>query len=715
MSKNILKKRMTVAWLAVALALVAPAAKADVLSDVLGGAYNAHTLRPAEMDSILNPAQKMTDESALSAPGRYRLEFENEVPIYRHSTEADCYLVDTKKGTRDRLCAERVLCAEISPNGKYVVYAKTDHNLYIYKLDFKSEVAITRDGIDPLYGDTTESCIFNGVSDWLYEEEFGITQMFWFSPDSKQVAFVRLDEQEVPTMMWQNYLAGPGAEGQYPTQESLRYPKAGCPNAKASVCVYDIYLKQVKTMQLPEREDGYVPRLMWDNSEVPQLVVAQLNRDQNELEVSVCDTRSTVAKRLYYEKQKDYYYDFQQLDEWQWLSDNRFLVVSEKSGWRQVFLYSKNGQELRQLTRDGKDITAVYGLDEKSGMLYYQAAPTPQTRQCYALNLKKGEETQLTQGDGWHSLTFRADMRQAIECYESVLVPNRYSLCRVEGAKLKVEKVLLDNAEVAEAWQQVGFPEKEWIEITTPHGDVLYGWVLRSPKTDAQGKSPVVMTQYSGPASQRVVNRWRKRFEYALAMEGYTVVCVDPRGTDGRGCDWRKQTYMELGKKEAEDQIALAAWVARQDWADAGRISMIGWSYGGFQVIRTMEEQGIRQRTINEAALIKKGVAIAPVTDWRLYDSAYTERYMRRPQVNEGGYKGADLKTMAGDLKGELLLVHGMADDNVHAQHSMQMADALVEAGVQFDMMIYPDDNHFLRKRNNYDHLHRLILRFLGR
>ena len=287
-------------------------------------------------------------------------------------------------------------------------------------------------------------------------------------------------------------------------------------------------------------------------------------------------------------------------------------------------------------------------------------------------------------------------------------------------------KVLLDNKEVLAAWKASGMPDKEYFQMQTERGDELQGWMIKPVDFSSQKKYPVVMMQYSGPGSQRVMQTWRKRFGHCLAAEGYVVVCVDGRGTNARGREWRNATYMQLGKKEAEDQISVARWLKTLPYVDADKIALMGWSYGGYQTLMCMSAQGalsLEDASLQNAAsgysleagnIWKCGVAIAPVTSWRLYDSAYTERYMRRPQVNEYGYEGADVANIADQLQGELLLVHGLADDNVHAQHAWLYVDALVQAGKLFEMQMYPDDNHFLRARKNYEHLHKRVLKFLN-
>jgi dipeptidyl-peptidase-4 len=367
-------------------------------------------------------------------------------------------------------------------------------------------------------------------------------------------------------------------------------------------------------------------------------------------------------------------------------------------------MYSVQGLEQKQLTTAEHDVTKIYGYDEKTQTLYYQAANTPLTRQAYALNVKKNILTPLTKGEGTHDLTFSKDWKRYIDCYQRVDMPQHYTLYEI--GKTGSGKVVLDNDSVLQEWQKTGLTNKEFFELKTERGDVLNAWMIKPVGFDAAKKYPVVMMQYSGPASQRVTDTWRKRFGHYLASQGYLVVCVDGRGTNARGREWRNATYMQLGVKEAEDQISAAKYLKTLPYVDGDRMALCGWSYGGYQTLMCMSRQA-------GEPVWQCGIAIAPVTSWRLYDSAYTERYMRRPQVNEFGYDNADVMQLAGDLTGNLLLVHGLADDNVHAQHSWLYVDALVQAGKQFEMQIYPDDNHFLRMGANYEHLHNRIMQFL--
>ena len=640
-----------------------------VLTGILSGEYKANTLSVAEQDSILG----------IEATGRYRLEKENEQQIFRHSEVADWFIIDTMRHTRKQLGAGLgfgpVRDAVLSPNGRYVAFAK-DNNLYIHKLDFGTEIAVTKD-------ENTD--IISGVADWLYEEEFGTTALFAWSPDSKMLAFVKLDETEVPTFSWDVY-----ADTQYPKAESLRYPKAGCANAKASVCVYDVATKGILTMQVnKENADVYFPRLKWYNENT--LFVVRVNRDQTKMEVFSCNAKSTVAYPWYREESKQYFVDYSLFDEWLWLSDGRMIVLNEQSGWRQAYLYGNDGIKIRALTPEGIDVTALYAFNEKSQTLYYQAAPTPATRQIYALNSKKGDITQLTKDEGMWSARFDKEANKAVFCYQSFETPNTYYLY----SKNKLE-LIEDNKEVREAWQANGLPEPQMLNINGLEA------MLLSP--NSLSSKPLIVMHYSGPASQRVLNRWRKRFEYALVEEGYAVLIVDTRGSDCKGRAWRNETYMQLGQKEAEDLIMAALEMAKRDDIDGEHMALMGWSYGGYETLFTMSTKGHP---------FKAGVAIAPVTDWKLYDSTYTERYMRRPQVNDRGYEAASLLNKAADLTGNVLIIHGTADDNVHVQHTMQYIHALVEADKQFEMQLYPDDNHFLRKGNNAAHMHNRILNFL--
>jgi len=694
--------RITFTLMAAALAVSSFAApKADVMYDILDGVYNTQTLTVHEQDSILGnlPVQ------------RYRLDYTDKQQIYRHSFMANYWIVDTQKNTRKPLSDAPVRDAVISPNGKYIAFVKADNNIYLHKLDFGTEVAVT----------ATNPTTWNGIADWLYEEEFAQTCLMQFSPDSKQLAFIRLNDKDVPETSWQMMLG----EG-HPQTVIQSYPRAGEHNAQASVQIYTISNKDTRQASLPEADDRYIPRIQWRSlpaqkkgeEPVQQLAILTLNRDQNAMEVFACNPASLVCTSLYEESSKDYYVDYSLFDDWQWLSDGRFIVLSEREGWKRAYMHAANGRQTADLSsglqifqssNNQGDITALYGYDEAAQTLYFQAAATPRERVCYALNYKKNTLTPVGQEHGWNSMYLSSDCKQAILAHESDQEPVAYTLW---SAKSGAGSVIKDNTNIQKQWQALGLPAKKYsqIPIATPQGEVNLEACIFYPRNfDASKKYPVVMLQYSGPASQRVTDRWRRRWDYGLADLGYVVVIADPRGTDAQGRAYRNFAYMQMGR-EADDQLAVAQWIADQAWSDNHRIYMAGWSYGGYEVLRCLCTQPLQA---DGTPLIAKGIAIAPVTDWRLYDSGYTERYMRRPQVNESGYNDADLTHLAAGLKGELLIVHGNADDNVHVQNTWRMVEALINADKDYRMLVYPDDNHFLRQGKHYQHLHRQLLNFL--
>lgn len=658
--------------------------RTGAVADTLFCLDKVRALRCAKPQSI--------DGYLLSPAGRYMLVYTNVKKVFRRSFTADYYICDMKRRELKALSDTMPLQSPVfSPDGKYIAFSR-DNNLYIHKLEFGTEVQVTTDGIP---GE-----VYNGTADWLYEEEFDMTYQYAFSPDSKQLAYLRIDDRQVPVFTWMNYLDAEGKPLTYPVMEHLRYPKAGETNPKASVCVYDTYYKSIKTMALPAAdEDCYLPRLRW-TTDANALAIFRLNRDQNDLRVYYANPKSTLATLMYTEHQDNGYIDFEQFDEWEWLSDNSFITVSMTDGYRHAWLYSATGQRQRCLTPGEYDVTAFYGYDEPTQTVFYQAAAKDATtRYLFSRNVKKGVITQYSDEAGTQSAVFSPGYAYFVETFSSASCPTQYRLYTRQG---KCLRVLESNEPLREKAASAGLPQKEFFTFTTERGTVLNGWMLR-PATS--GKHPVLVYNYSGPQSQSVLNRWKIDWEEYLALkEGIMVVCIDPRGTDARGEAFREETYMHLGKKEAEDLVSLGHWLARRDDVDARHMAIWGWSGGGYYTIRTLSEAGSPYCC---------GMAVAPVTDWRLYDSAYTERFMRRPQVNEDGYADASLIQMPTALSGRLLIVHGLADDNVHAQHTLLYTEALTAAGMQYEMQIYPDDNHFLRKRGNREHVYRRMLTFL--
>lgn len=632
---------------------------------------------------------------------RYALVYSNVQKIFRRSFTADYYIYDRRKHTITALSDTMPVSEPVfSPDGKYIAFSR-GCNLYIHKLDFHTEVAVTTDG--------KEGEIINGTPDWLYEEEFATTCLYAFSADSKQLAFVRLDERPVPTFSWNEYLSAPGQGFTYPVAQNLRYPRSGEKNAVASLVVYDTKYKSLKTMQISTlREDSYIPVIRWTNAtaenETGDVCAMVLNRDQNKLELYNCNPKTTLSTCVYREESKTFCVNYELAEQMIILSDNRFILLSEADGYAHAYLYSAVGSKLRQLTTGNYDVTALYGYDEATQTLYYQAADKdPMTRYVYALNVKKNQVTALTPEPGMHDATFSKGLTYYVSRDQSVTTPTHYALYDRTGKRVRE---LLRNDEVKARFEAANLPVKEFWTVPAADGTMLNGWMLKPKDFDASKKYPVLFYHYDGPSSQEVLNRWKIGWEEYLAAEcGYIVLCVDARGTDARGRAFREFTYRQIGVLEAKDQVAVANYVkANMPFVDGERMAIWGWSYGGYSTLMTLSEQG---------SPFCCGMAVAPVTDWRLYDSAYTERYMRRPQVNEDGYDRSSALGRVSQLQGDVLIVQGMADDNVHAQNVYLYVEALVQAGKQVDMMVYPDDNHFLRKRANHIHVYRTLTRYL--
>ena len=661
------------------------------------------TLREGKpVDTIFNVHNtKLTQINSISgfelSPGeRFLMLYTQREQIYRHSYLAEHYLYDIQRKELRRLSNLRERAVVFSPDSRYIAFAAEDNNLYIYKTDFHSLVLVTTDG--------ELRKIINGTPDWLYEEEFGTRVMFSFSPDSKMLAFVRFDESEVKMFDFQNFLTPDFSASPlplYPSSFTYKYPKAGEVNAHVSVCVYDTYYKSIKTMDL-DTKNAYIPRIKWTGAP-EQLAIFRLNRNQNKLEMFYANPKSTLCKNIYTEVD-DRYVDFMQIDEWQWMEDGAIIVVNETDGYRHLHLYDKNGLHKKLLTPGKWDVTAFYGVDAKTQTAYIQTADeTPAQRNLYALSLRNGKITSISKDKGTHRATFSPKMKYFIDNFSSTTIPTRVTLLENSGKQVRV---LHNNASLQTEWEALNLPKKEFIDFTTDQGTHLYGWIVK-PLNMQEGKQyPLLQVQYSGPNSQQVLDRWKIDWEYALAAEGYIVACVDGRGTGARGTEFRKCTYKKIGQLEVTDQLAAARYFATLPYVDGSRMAIWGWSFGGYMTLMCLSA---------DQPVFKAGIAVAPVSDWRLYNSAYTERYMRRPQENFSGYDAGSPLMRAEKLQGNLLLVHGTADDNVHVQNAYLYVHRLIEADKQFEMQIYPDENHFIHKGNSYKHLYQRMKLFLDK
>lgn len=605
--------------------------------------------------------------------------------IYRRSFTTDYYVYNIDRNELEPLSDKggKQQMAHFSPNGRMVAFAR-DNNMYIKKLDYGTEIAVTKDG--------ERNKVINGTPDWVYEEEFGLTCCFVWSCDSRLLAWVRFDESDVKEFSFDKY-AYP-----YDNSYTYKYPKAGDVNSSVSVHVYDVANRTTKKMDCGEGNEIYFPVMKWSNdSNVFALV--RMNRNQTELDLLAVNARSGVATTLVSEKEKECI-DYENYNCLTFLEDNSFVAISERDGWRHIYMYNQNGMMKKQLTKGEWEVTDFYRYDIKTGECWFQATKENTTeRHVYKMD-KKGKIACLDSRPGTHSAV--VTQKYVVEDFNNTVTPDIYTLY---SDKMKKVMVIEDNKETKAEFESYALPSKEFFTLTTAAGVALNAWIVKPADMKPGKKYPLVMVQYSGPGSQEVKNRYRCDWELYLAMQGYVVACVDPRGTGARGRAFRNESYKHLGEIETHDQIEAAKVLGKMEFIDASRIAIWGWSYGGFMALNCMIAGG--------ESVFKAGIAIAPVTDWRLYDSTYTERFMQTPQSNDNGYANTEIISKAGQVKGKLLLCHGTADDNVHIQHSMLFVENMVKAGVDFEMQIYPNKNHSILGNETRLHLYRRFNKFL--
>lgn len=614
---------------------------------------------------------------------------------YRRTFTADYYVYDVKR-------KEITLLSEngpqevplFSPDSRYIAYARKN-NLFIYKIDFGTEMPVTKDG--------EAGKIINGTPDWVYEEEFEATRHFAWSPDSKLLAFTKFNESQIPEFSFQLYKPTQANEeiNLYPGFLKFKYPKAGESNSKVQVCVYDDFNKTTRVMKISEpEEDFYVPRIKWTNSP-DQLAIYKLNRNQNRLEMYFADPRSTVAKLIFREQDKRYI-DYDNIDYMQFTTDNQFFfAVSERDGYRHIYQHRITGEIFKQITKGNWDVTDFYGYDEVKKVLYYQSTEvSPLQRDIYSMDLKL-KKTRLTDGKGTHNASFNSTFSLLTDNASSLTDPNSLNIRLSNGINIRN---LVSNNALKTDFEALNLPKKAFFSFKTTDNTLLNGWMLKPLNMDNAKKYPVLLVQYSGPNSQEVLDKWKVDWEYYLATKGYIVVCVDGRGTGARGADFRKCTYGKMGILETKDQVETAKYMAQQTFVDNNRIGIWGWSYGGSMTLWSMS---------TGEKLFKAGIAVAPVTDWKLYNTAYTERFMNLPQENFDGYTQTSALNMASKLNGKLLIIHGTADDNVHLQNTMLYIDKLVEADKQFEMQLYTDKNHSILGSQTRRHLYTRMSEFL--
>ena len=607
--------------------------------------------------------------------------------IYRHSFRADYYYHDVRRNMVRRLSEQpsKQMIPVFSPDSKMVAYV-IDNDIWLTKFDFDTESQVTTDG--------EINKIINGATDWVYEEEFAVTRLMAFSPDNSLLAYVRTDESAVKEFSFQTY-----HKELYPGFHRFKYPKPGEANAAVECRIFDISARTTRTMALPMDKDGYIPRITFTGAP-EQLAVMTLNRDQNRFDLYFVNPRSTVAKLILREESK-YYVDQDWISSIRFM-DDKFTWVSERDGYSHIYLYGLSGTLQKQLTSGSYDVTALLATDTQTQTIFYQAADeSPLRRNIYSINIVKGEPQKLSPQPGFNSATFSEQGKYFLHRHTDAVTPTVITLHDANGKELRV---LEDNGELRATLAAAQLPQKEFITLPAADGITqLNGWIVKPAGFNPNKKYPVVMVQYSGPNSQQVQDRFNVSWYHALLDEDIVVAAVDGRGTAARGEAFRKSTYMQLGIKESDDQIAAARYLGSLPFIDGERIGIWGWSYGGYNVLMSMSRGN---------GIFKAGVAIAPVTDWRFYDTVYTERFMRTPQQNNAGYEQGSPVALASKLEGKLLLMHGTSDDNVHLQNSIEYTRALIEANKHFEMFFFPDSDHSIAAGNARSYLNQKVIRF---
>jgi dipeptidyl-peptidase-4 len=641
--------------------------------------FNTATTRETRLDHI--------DGYQISNAGHRIIVWTNREQIYRHSWQASLYDYDVRRNYLKPLSDQpgNLRLPHLSPDGRMCAYVH-NNNIRIKKFDYDTEIQITTDG--------EQNKIINGATDWVYEEEFGATSLITWSPDSRYLAYVRTDETAVPIHQIQNYDNTP-----HPSQYRYKYPKPGEPNSTVTVHIYDTDTKKTKPVDLPVDPDSYIPGIQFTGNP-DQLAITTLNRHQDHLNIYYTNPLTTVTKHILSDQNR-YYIEPEHIHSIIF-TPTHIIRLSEQSGYAHIHLYTINGIPERQITTGNWDVTALYGIDPQTQTIYYQSAEeSPLRRSIYKID-QKGTKTRLSQQQGTNTATFSSNFKYHINHYTSATTPPHITLHDNTGRQLSI---LADNTPLRQKLDADHWSHKEFFTFTNNSGETLNGYIIKPADFDPTRRYPVVITQYSGPSSQTVLDQYQLDWQDALPPLGYIVASIDPRGTGARGQQFRKSTHLQLGILESDDQAAGAKYLATLPWVDPSRIAIQGWSFGGYNVLMTMTRH---------PGTFRAGIAIAPVTDWRFYDTIYTERYMHTPQENETGYNTTSPLRNADRLTGRLLLIHGTSDDNVHYQNTALFAKALQDAGIQFDQHTYPGKNHSISGTQTRSHLYHLIINFLN-
>lgn len=627
----------------------------------------------------------------IMSPDEHRILIQTETKgIYRRSYTAVYYIYDVRNNTLEPLSEGGPQQVPLfSPDGNVIAFAR-GNNLFLVKLLFgNAEVQVTKDG--------KFNEVINGLPDWVNEEEFTTNRSFDFSADSKVLAWVRYDESQVPIYSMQEFKGLYPARSEfdaYPGTYDYKYPVAGQKNSEVKVMTFDIKNRVTRTLDVPLDKDGYIPRIKF-TSDPTKLAVITLNRHQSQMDVYMANPLSKVCKLVLREKNEKYVREtaYTQMK----FYDGHFSLLSERSGFQHLYWYNLGGQLEAQITKGNFEVTDFYGYDARTGSFYYASTQESPLRRAVYKADKQGRVKKLSSSVGTNSAKFSKTMKYYMNVYSSAQQPPVTSLCDNNG---KTITTLIDNADLKAKVEKVA-GKKEFFQFTTSEGVQLNGWMVKPRDFDASKKYPVVMYQYSGPGSQEVTDSWNLGFygagifESYLTEQGFICACVDARGTGARGADFEKCTYLQLGLRESQDQVETAIYLGSLPYVDKANIGIWGWSFGGFNTLMSMSEG---------RPVFKAGVAVAAPSNWKYYDTVYTERYMRTPNENAAGYAINPMERAA-NLSGSLLLIHGTADDNVHFRNVAEMSEALVQANKQFEMQIYTNRNHSIYGGNTRYHL----------
>ena len=614
-------------------------------------------------------------------------------PIYRYSFKADYYIYELRHNKLMKISeAGDEEIATMSPDARQVAYVK-DNNVYIYKVDYGSTVAVTKNG--------EKNKIINAVPDWVYQEEFGLLNSFAWSPDNLTLSFIQWDESEVPMYKMTMYEGACNPQSQnalYPGVFEYKYPVAGEKNSTVKVLSYDVETRKLQDMKIKLDADGYIPNIRYAKTS-DRLMVTTLNRTQNDLKIYAVNPRSTVSKLIYSETSKSWI-DVSLSNKAVYM-DNSFTILSDKSGYTHLYLYSNSGALIKQLTSGEWNVTDYYGYDPVKKVYYIQTTQRGALNRSIAKIDAKGIVSEISTTDGTYSASFNSNYSYYVQSFSDAKTPNQYTLWLTTATKNKKVRKLEMNDDYTTKFG-TDIPKKEFFTMQSD-GYKLNGYIIKPSNFNPNKKYPVIMSQYSGPGSQQVLNKWTLDWENYFATQGYVVACVDGRGTGGRGKDFESIVYMNLGYYESIDQLAAAEYMASQSYVDASKIGIWGWSYGGYETLMAMSQPKSKYAA---------GVAIAPVTDWRFYDTIYAERYMRTPQENAEGYKKSAPLNKIADQKGELLIMYGTADDNVHPANSLEYVARLTSRNKLCDMMVYTNMNHSINGCDVRLPLYKKVLKF---